>query len=54
MTNENTLGNSITAAAKKDYKEFEKAISGEFESKMKNYLSGFNDFLQKNAFKKEE
>lgn len=49
-----SIQDSIVSVAKKDYKEFESHIAPELEAKMKEYLTGFNDYLQKNAFKKEE
>ena len=48
------INDTIVSAAKKDYKTFEKDIAVEVENKMKTYLSGFNSYLQKNAFKKED
>lgn len=49
-----SIQDSITSAAKKDYKEFEGKINKEVENKMKTYLSGFNDYLQKTAFDKKD
>lgn len=48
------LDKSISAAAKKEYKDFEKEIAPELEAKMKTYLSGFTEYLDKNAFTKED
>lgn len=48
------LEDAITSAAKKEYSEFENEISASVEDKMKNYLSGFTDYLQKTAFEKSE
>jgi hypothetical protein len=39
--------------AKKDYKEFEAVLTAEVESKMKDHLKGFTDYLEKNTFTKE-
>ena len=47
------IDSAIVAAAKKEYKDFEKDINTEVESKMKKYLSGFQQHLEKNAFNKE-
>lgn len=47
------LDKSILAAAKEDYKAFEKEISPEVEDKMKNMLSGFMNHLQQTQFKEE-
>lgn len=44
----------VTMVAKKDYKSFESAINTEVEAKLKAHLSGFTNYLEKNAFQKEE
>lgn len=49
-----SVKDSIKAAAEKEYKDFESEIKPELEAKMKTYLSGFQDYLTKNAFQKEE
>lgn len=48
-----SLDQSIVAAAKKDYTEFEEIINKEIENKMKTYIGGFQDYLEKNAFTKD-
>lgn len=48
------LHDSVSAAAKKEYKEFEKEVGAELETKLKTYLSNFQNFLDRTAFKKEE
>ena len=49
-----SIDKAIVASAKKEYNDFEKVISKEVELKMKNYLGGFQQYLEKNAFKKED
>ena len=44
----------VTMVAKKDYKEFEEVLNSEVEAKMKTYLSGFTDYLEKNTFNTEQ
>ena len=46
--------NILVSAAKKDYKTFEREIITKVEDKMKSYLSGFSQYLEKNAFTKKE
>lgn len=44
----------ITMVAKKEYKDFEKVLNTEVESKLKSHLSGFTNYLEKTTFAKEE
>lgn len=48
------LDQAVLASAKKEYKDFEKVVSNEVEDKMKTYLGGFQQYLEKNAFKKDD
>jgi hypothetical protein len=44
----------ILSAAKKDYSTFKKELSVEVDSKMKEKLSGFLNFLEKSQFAKKD
>lgn len=44
----------VTMIAQKEYKEFEKVLNKEVESKMKTHLSGFTNYIEKNTFNKSE
>lgn len=49
-----SIDNAIIASAKKEYSDFNKEISTEVEDKMRHYLGGFTQYLEKNAFSKKE
>jgi hypothetical protein len=44
----------ITMVAKKEYKDFEKVIAAELETKMKTHLTGFSNYIEKTTFQKQD
>lgn len=49
-----SLDKAILASAKKEYSDFAEVVNKEVESKMKSYLGGFTQYLEKTAFQSEK